>query len=152
MRRLTELRRKHPTFHRRNFFQGRGIQSLQEKDIVWLNPDGEEMSESEWKLSFARSLGVFMAGDLLREVDEKGRPLTDNDMVMLFSAHHEVIPFRLPELRPNARWDVLLDTAFPNGRAPAGRFQSGDTYLLQGRSLVLLTRKKQNGARHDGTQ
>ena len=46
VRRVTKLRKKHPVFHRRHFFQGRPIKGV--KDILWLNPQGNEMSEDEW--------------------------------------------------------------------------------------------------------
>jgi isoamylase len=34
------LRRNHPVFRRRNFFQGRAIKGAGVKDILWLRPDG----------------------------------------------------------------------------------------------------------------
>jgi isoamylase len=42
------LRREHPVFRRRHFFQGRRIRGSELEDITWLRPDGEEMTEEEW--------------------------------------------------------------------------------------------------------
>ena len=53
--RMIRLRRQHPIFHRRNFFHGRAIRGSAVKDIVWLNPDGAEMNDAEWREAHARS-------------------------------------------------------------------------------------------------
>src|SRR5205085_11542459 len=50
------LRNRHPLFRRRTFFRGRAVHD--EKDIVWLNPDGREMTDDEWTQGFARCLGA----------------------------------------------------------------------------------------------
>ena len=74
-RRMIALRRDHPVFRRRHFFQGRSVRGSGEKDIAWLKPDGTEMSDEEWNNDFARCLGVFLGGEALQEVDERGRPV-----------------------------------------------------------------------------
>jgi glycogen operon protein len=56
-RRLIGLRRAHPTFRRRRWFQGRAIRG--QADIGWFKPDGTEMTEGDWGQGFAKSLGVF---------------------------------------------------------------------------------------------
>jgi hypothetical protein len=40
---------------RRSFFQGRATKGAGIKDIVWLKPDGQEMTDQEWNQQFARS-------------------------------------------------------------------------------------------------
>ena len=32
------------------------------KEVIWLTPDGSEMTEAEWDQAFARCLGVYLAG------------------------------------------------------------------------------------------
>src|SRR6202045_1072685 len=71
VQRLIALRKTHPVFHRRNFFQGRSIKGAGVKDILWLRPDGREMTDEEWGKESARSLGVFLAGEGLDEEDER---------------------------------------------------------------------------------
>ena len=65
VRRLAQIRRRHPLLRRRSFFQGRSIVGRDIKDIVWLNPDGHEMSDEEWGQSFVRCLGMYLAGRAL---------------------------------------------------------------------------------------
>jgi len=136
--RLIRLRRAHPVFRRRHFFQGRDIRGAGTKDIHWLKPDGSEMSDMEWAHEFARSLGVFLSGEALGEVDARGRAIRDDNFILLFNAHHERIDFRLPVLCAGCVWQVELDTHWHAGLDPDGRFAGGDAYPLEGRTLALL--------------
>ncbi|HZI82413.1 MAG TPA: glycogen debranching protein GlgX, partial [Casimicrobiaceae bacterium] len=138
VRRLTELRREHPVLRRRSFFQGRSIIGPDIKDIVWLNPDGREMSDAEWGQSFVRCLGMCLAGKALEEQDERGRPVVDDDLLILINAHHEAIPFSLPSLDGSNGWRAVLDTNYDSGFAPDARHAAGELYPLQGRSVALL--------------
>ncbi|HTL75595.1 MAG TPA: glycogen debranching protein GlgX, partial [Casimicrobiaceae bacterium] len=110
VRRVIDLRRQHPAFRRRHFFEGRSLTGRDDKDIAWLKPDGTEMTEQEWNNDFARCLGVYLAGDRLGETDARGRPVTDDDFLLLFNAHDGPIPFTLPAF-DSWGWLVLFDTA-----------------------------------------
>ena len=144
VRRMVLLRRTHPVFRRRHFFQGRPLHGSEAKDIVWLKPDGSEMTTEEWSQDFARCLGVYLAGSALTEIDARGQRVVDDDFVVLFNAHHDSVPFRLPTktLAPHGdgRWQAIVDTARDDGLAPDGIFDAESTYPLEGRSLVLLMR------------
>ena len=135
--RVIALRRAHPVFRRRDFYKGHPVRGLGAKDIAWLRPEGGEMTDDEWSQHFARCLGVYLAGNALTETDERGRPVRDRNFMVLFNAHHEPIPFKLPDFG-GARWRAMLDTAFEDGLAVDGLFDAGAEYALQGRSLVLL--------------
>jgi isoamylase len=138
VQRLTELRRTHAVLRRRSFFQGRSIIGPEIKDIVWLNPDGREMTDAEWGQSFVRCLGMCLAGRALDEEDERGRPLVDDDLLILLNAHHEAIPFALPSIDGHSAWQAVVDTAHDSGFAPDKRYAPGEVYPLEGRSVVLL--------------
>jgi len=144
VRRMIALRRSHPVFRRRHFFQGRSVRGSGEKDIAWLTPDGSEMSVEEWDNNFARCLGVFLGGEALQEVDERGRRVVDDSFLLLFNAHHDAIPFKLPDLGAGG-WLALVDTAFGNGLLPEGTYQPNGTYKLAGRSLALLQQVRPPG-------
>jgi glycogen operon protein len=136
---VVRLRRRHPVFRRRSFLQGRPIRGSGVKEIVWLNPDGREMSDEEWNQSFARCLGVYLAGEGLEEQDERGRPVRDEDFLLLFNAHHEEIPFHIPGYRPGSPWVLVLDTRQRVGPGGALRYRAGEAFPLAGRSLALLS-------------
>jgi len=136
-RRVIDLRRNHPVFRRRHFFEGRALRGEAVQDIVWLKPDGKEMTDEEWNHDFARCLGVYLAGDRLDETDARGHPVVDEDFIVLFNAHDGPISFTLPPF-DGFGWIVLVDTARDGGVMPEGTFHSEPAYALEGRSLVLL--------------
>jgi len=139
--RLIKMRHDHPVFRRRNFFQGRPIRGSDIKDIHWIKPDGTEMNDKEWAQDFARSLGVYLSGDALGEVDARGRAIHDDNFLLLFNAHHEQLDFKLPNLCEGCAWQAELDTHYHAGLDTDGSFSGGDMYPLQGRTLALLRQR-----------
>ena len=97
------------------------------------------MTNEEWHHDFARCLGVYLSGTALGELDPRGRPVRDDDFLLLFNAHHDTIDFKLPEYQ-TAGWLALVDTARDDGLLPDGIFQPQNVYAIAGRSLVLLQR------------
>ncbi len=77
-RRLIAVRREHPVFRRRSFFQGRPVRGSGVKDILWLRPDGQEMSDDDWNQGIVRTIGMRLAGDGLGEVDDLGQAIVDD--------------------------------------------------------------------------
>jgi glycogen operon protein len=139
VRRLIALRKAHPAFHRRQFFQGKPAAGTDLKDLTWLSPDGHEMSAEEWTKSFARCVGALLAGAATGEIDDHGAPVVDQDFLLLINSHFERIDF--PLTAADGGWRVEVDTSPRDGGADDERkFGSGDKFPLQGRSLALLTR------------
>lgn len=144
VQRMIRIRKAHPTFRRRNFFQGRGIKGV--ADIVWLTPEGREMSDKEWRYAHARCLGMFLAGSAINEYDRRGQPIQDANFLLLLNAYEGEIPFTIPASRSRKAWEVLVDTFFELGKRSDGRtFRAGDKYPLQGRSVVLLIQRAVEG-------
>ena len=144
VKRVVRLRRNHPVFRRRHFFQGWPIRGKDIKDIMWLSPDGREMSDDEWNNSFARCLGVYLSGEAFEERDARGRVIADDDFLLLFNAHHEAIRFTVPDYHMGYDWEVLLDTHFEDGVPAARRLHPGAAYPLQGRSMTVLMSPRLN--------
>jgi len=139
VRMAIQIRKQHPAFRRRYFFQGRDIKGAGVKDITWLTSSGDEMTDEEWSKPFNRCLGLFLAGNAIDEHDERGCQISDCNFILLFNAHYKEIFFKLPPEPIHARWEVLLDTNYSNGKRQDGRFyHSNETYPLKSRSLVLL--------------
>lgn len=142
VQRMIGLRRTHPLFHRNRFFVGREPHGRRIKDLAWFGPDGKEMSDQEWDQYFARSLGVYLSGADLDEFDPQGKPIRDDDFLLMINAHHDPISFQLPRFRRNDGWHCLMDTDFEQGLISDGHFACDDQYLLKGRSIALLTRPR----------
>ncbi len=137
--RMLKIRRELPLLRRQKFFQGRPIAGHAIKDITWLRTDGEEMGEEEWQTSFIRALGVRLAGDTLNAYDERGEPWASDAVLLLMNAHHEDIPFTLPQGVGAGRWDVLIDTDASDVEPGDQLLAPGDDFDVAGRSLTLLT-------------
>jgi glycogen operon protein len=135
-RRLVRLRREHPELRRRKFFQGRPLCLLGAKDLAWLTPGGTELTELEWGAATLRAFGFRLCGEAMDDVDERGRPITADTLVALFNAEPGPVSFVLPDSRPGALWETLLDTADPE--APPTRHVAGSAVVLAERSLRLL--------------
>jgi isoamylase len=113
VRQVSELRGAHPVFRRRRFFEGRthGGALEGERDIVWLTPSGEEMTQSDWHTGYARAVAVYLNGDAITEPDTRGQRVRDDSFLLLLNAHSECITFRLPDEGFGEQWEVSLDTA-----------------------------------------
>jgi len=138
LERLMQLRRKHPVFHRRSFFQGQRVGTGEVKDVFWFGTDGKEMNEERWGANGHRSLGMFIAGDGLNEYDDRGRLIRDNNFLLLFNAGHEPAPFMLPTLKSDTTWIIEFDTARDETLERGSRHIAGECYDAGARSLVLL--------------
>jgi isoamylase len=154
-RRLLRFRRSQPVLQRRKYFHGRSIRGAEAKDIYWLDPTGREMTDEAWSAPFVRSLGVLMVGNVLDEVDERGRQIRGDTLLILLNAHHDEVPFALPAASEGTVWLRMLDTIAP--RVDEQAFEGGATYQLQGRTLavfVLTTqqrRRQSDGAAGTGS-
>jgi isoamylase len=149
VQRMINLRKRHPVFRRRRFFQGRPIKGANVKDVLWLNCNGQEMTEEEWRNSSGHCLGMFLSGQGLNESDERGRKLSDTDFLVLLNPHHEDVQFTLPAFRPGSRWVAWMDTSREGGLRPAETRDSGAVYPLQARSMVVMMERHTNGKKEE---
>jgi glycogen operon protein len=136
VQRLVALRREHPAFRRRKFFQGREIRGADIKDIQWFEPSGREMTDEAWNSGFVRSFGVQCAGHLLGELSDRGEPIKDDNFLMLFNAHTEPLPFSLSATAGDGDWELVFDTADPDKEGDLAAPSS--TYLVRDRSVVVF--------------
>ncbi len=138
-KRLTALRRSHPVLRRSTFFKGRPLRGSNVSDISWLRHDGEGMTDEDWSNSETRSLGVFLAGNGLEDVDGDGQVLVDDDMLLLVNSHSEPIDFLLPFPEDDRSWELLIDTAHDDAEE---RKRGAEKTLVEAASLKLLTRRR----------
>jgi glycogen operon protein len=149
VQRMISLRKRHPVFRRRHFFQGRPIKGASVKDVLWLKPSGDEISEDEWRDPSIHCLGMFLSGEGVDETDERGRNLRDENFLVLFNAHHEDVGFTLPAFRAGARWNAWMDTSREDGLRSFDTYDAGTPYPLQARSLVVFLERRGNGKKEE---
>ena len=137
-RRLIRLRKEHPVFHRRRWFQGRPIHGEKITDIGWFTPDGVQMAEEQWGEGFAKALGVFLNGEGIDSPDLRGERVVDDSFCVLFNAHYEPIQFVLPKKEWGESWTVVLDTnqALAENHEPV--YKAGAEVTVESRSLQVL--------------
>ncbi len=138
--RLIALRKLHPSFRRRRWFQGRTIRGTAE--LAWLKPGGEEMSDSDWEAGYVKAVGVFLNGEALHAADERGRGIHDHDFLMLLSAAAEPIDWTLPS-GFGGPWELVLDTAEELDPEHPAVVEAGDVVQRPGRSLALLMHRRE---------
>src|ERR1700722_13516498 len=146
VRGLLRLRAEHPVFRRRRFFSGQAVRGKsgrpdQPGDIVWFTPAGEEMTDDDWAVGFAKSLTVFLNGDAITEPDPRGERIRDESFLLLFNASELDLEFTVPPQRYGDQWVKVLDTALPlSALADAPAAKPGDAVAIPSRSMQVLGR------------
>jgi isoamylase len=139
-RRLIHLRRQHPIFQRRKWFQDRPIHGPEVNEIAWFKPDFEPMTDDDWQAGFAKSLGIYLNGDAPPGTDSQGQRVVDDTFYLLFNAHHDPIDFRLPSKEWGKHWVTEIDTQRSKQAEPSRERHAGAEITLAGRSMMLLRR------------
>jgi isoamylase len=137
---LVAIRRDHPALHRAKFFRGRRIRGTDVRDIMWYRHDGAEMTDDDWNNPVTASLGLFLAGRGIDDVDEEGHRVIDDDFFLVLNGSDVPLEFVLPRAtdggaHPNEDWHLLVDTNDDNANET---LQQGDSTPLVPRSLKLF--------------
>lgn len=135
-RRLIHIRKNQPVLHKRRFFKGRRIRGKGVMDIRWLNTDGTDMTDEQWNVSFIRCMGMLLNGELINEVDDCGKMIRDDILLLIVNSYWETIGFTLPNTMYGREWEVLVDTGNTNLQGTKHRI-SGKIDMPE-RGLVLL--------------
>ena len=77
------------------------------------------MTEREWHSPDLRTLGMYLDGDGIRHRGPRGEQLTDESYLLVLHAGAEDTTFALPGLPWASGWEVVVDTAYPDGLPPA---------------------------------
>jgi isoamylase len=139
---LIRLRRDHPVFRRRRWFEGRSVTGSDHIDIAWYEPDGHSMSDEDWQRGYAKSLAVFLNGQGIPTPDDRGMKVVDDSFLVLFNAHSDPVRFTMPEELADLHWEIVLYSA--TGLGVDLPIEAPETGEVEGWSVVVL--RKQNGA------
>ena len=96
------------------------------------------MHDDDWRIDFAKAIGVFLNGEEIPDPDPRGRRVVDDSFFVLFNAHHGPVSFLLPARRWGALWAVELDTS--RNHATSTVHLAGEKLPVEGRSVLLLKR------------
>jgi glycogen operon protein len=144
VQRLIRLRRRHPVFRRRRWFEGRSIIG-EDADISWFTPEGRLMTADDWQVSYAKSIGVFLNGQAIPTPGRRGEPIVDSSFFVVFNASDGELDYVLPPAEYGDMWVKVLDTvpddpglAIP--REPDEQSKAGDEIEVAAHSVVVLER------------
>jgi len=132
--RLVALRHRHHVLRRRRYVTG-----AMHGDIQWFTPAGSAMTDSDWRAGWVRSVVAYFDGVRDADRDESGRPLLDDDLLLLINGWSEPLAFTLPDVGSPREWEYELDT-FSGlfGVAGGSGGAAGATITVGPRSVVLL--------------
>ena len=132
------MRRDHPTFRRRQFFQGRTLHGEGTVDLAWFDAEGTEMDDDQWNEGDLKFVAIFLGGDNI-EQSSRGEPVTDTDFIWLINAAHEPATITLPDSKWGAQWRTVLCTATGEIDSPdATVYDASGTVEMDSHTLMLL--------------
>ena len=132
-REVFAIRNANAVLRRRSFFHGRASSASGAKDVTWLRPDGQEMTDAEWQDPNAHVLGMFLDGRATDEKDDRGRPVVGHTLLLLVNGGPKSRAFTLPSLEGPGNWHELVNTA-----RPGLRIVKATAVNLAAHSLILL--------------
>jgi glycogen operon protein len=135
VRNLTALRHALPVLRRGRFLTGEYNDELEVRDVIWLSPAATELTPEQWGDANMRCFGLVIDGRA--QASGIRLPASDATLLLVVNAHHDVVDFKLPEIPGSDQWSCLIDTNAPV-REELPEFESGDTYQITGRSLLLF--------------
>jgi glycogen operon protein len=106
---------ENPVLRRRSFFKGRRLTDGGVKDVTWLRADGGEMTDADWQRDDERVLGMLLPGRATDEVNERGRPVFGDTLLLLLNGGGRSRLFQLPRLDPAGMWEEIVNTSRPIG-------------------------------------
>jgi isoamylase len=125
--------RENPILHRRHHFSHG--QSVADR-IHWLRPDGGEMKPADWEDPTNHVLGMMIPGQATDEVDEWGRVLYGDTLLLLLNAGRSTVSFALPDMpQDHGGWHELINTARPGTHIK----RAHPSLNLGAHSLILLS-------------
>ncbi|HEY6595398.1 MAG TPA: glycogen debranching protein GlgX [Asanoa sp.] len=145
---LIALRRDHPALRRRRYLTG-----AQPDEVDWFTPAGAPMTDADWRNPASRAVALLVDGSAEPDRDGYGRPMTDDDVLVLDNGWWEPLPFILPPVPARAgvpatsAWRLELDTFIGAVRpSDAAVTREGDFVTVGPRSLVLLASQRSAAA------
>ena len=141
VRRLTAMLRANPVLRRRSFLTG-AVGSDGLKDVAWIRPDGEEMTDADWGDASNHVLGMMISGRASDEVDDLGRPVFGETLLALLNGGGRSRRFFLPRPASPGFWQELMNTARPGARVP----RAGSVSLVAHSVIVLRYVEGDGGA------
>jgi isoamylase len=134
-KRLIKLRQSYPALHRSRFLTGQRDEELNVKDVTWINANGKEMQDSNWKDASMKCFGMLLDGHAQKTgIRRRGQ---DKTVLIVMNSYEGLVDFTLPECEGSEAWSLLVDSNIPDTTSEA-EFAFGNVYQVTGGSLLLF--------------
>ncbi|MBF0153866.1 MAG: glycogen debranching protein GlgX [Magnetococcales bacterium] len=141
VRKVIALRQRHRVFRRNRYLTGSTIPGTEVRDVVWLRPDGQEMTRPDWENHANKTLGMLVSG-VAGDCDRSpcGEVQSDDTCLVIVNADGADVTWTLPAIPAGEEWLLQIDTSQGDGSGGDQRHVARSDYLLNARTLVLLER------------
>jgi glycogen operon protein len=135
VQKLTHLRHQYPILRQKRYLTGSYNERLELKDVTWISPTGEEMTQENWDDGNTRCFGMLLDGRAQPSgIVKRGEEAT---LLAVFNSWQDVVKFTLPPSNGGEKWTLLADTNLRDTLEEPS-FEIGHVYEVTARSLVLL--------------
>jgi glycogen operon protein len=129
-RELIRLRKRLGLLHQSHFLHGEDVGDDGTKNVLWLRPDGAEMTPADWNNRLSKSIGLMLCG------------AEDPPLLLLTNSHSEELSFKLGAPKSFAGWQLLVDTARGVIEPDEPTVELGESVALPARALQLYEARR----------
>ena len=134
--RMIRVRKACAVYRRTKFFTGKYQDGI--TDLVWLHPEGRELSDADWSFLELKTFGALIA-------DTNGDATQPHELLLMFNALPDLVEFILPQSAvPQCEWKVVINTALELGCPQQESIIRANSIPLEGSSVILLRRAMLN--------
>ena len=142
---VIRFRRDHPVFRRRRFFQKHPVRGAVPEDratlpdVGWFRPDGQQMTDDDWDVGYAKSLAVFLNGLAIADPDA-ARPTGKGRLVLSAHQRRRGDVVHPPRRTLGHDLDSRVRYRFVLGSRSDARSTAGESVKLESHSVRVLRR------------
>ncbi len=100
---LIAFRAAHPALRRGAYLADPGYSP-------WFTPTGRAMTEADWKSPGRKAIAVYVDGTVAPDLDPRGQPMLDDDLLTLVNGSADPVTFTIPEVGKRCSWRVQVDS------------------------------------------
>jgi glycogen operon protein len=130
------LRREHPALRQRHWFEGRPTIEGGRKDLMWVHPEGREMTGDDWADNELSVVGMLVTGSPLRSPGPRGEQQWDSSFLIWLNAEADPVKVTMPTDDSVRDGEVVISTCPEH--PPGTGVSPGESMTLDGRTVVVV--------------
>jgi glycogen debranching enzyme GlgX len=130
------LRREHPALRQRHWFEGRPTIEGGRKDLMWVHPEGREMTGGDWADNELSVVGMLVTGSPLRSPGPRGEQQWDSSFLIWLNAEADPVKVTMPTDDSVRDGEVVISTCPEH--PPGTGVSPGESMTLDGRTVVVV--------------